>query len=144
MALDWKIDSRTRLVTVVADGLVTRADVDSYLDAVDGAGALAYRKLFDGTAGVVAMEAEELFAVGARFRSYHDRPVGPLAIVITEAQSEAVARLLGMKNYAPEVGARTIRKNIQDLIEHPVAHLLLTKRPETITIGVEDNTLTFH
>ncbi len=96
MTLDWKIDSRARLVTVVADGPVTRADVERYLDAVDGAGALAYRKLFDGTTGVVAMEAEDLFALGARFRSYHDHAVGALAIIITEAQSDAVARLLGM------------------------------------------------
>jgi hypothetical protein len=134
MALDWKIDSRTRLVTVVADGLVTRADVDSYLDAVDGAGALAYRKLFDGTAGVVAMEAEELFAVGARFRSYHDRPVGPLAIVITEAQSEAVARLLGILASADRpmrifASRLTARRWLDGLAELPQ-----DRRPVTVSV----------
>ncbi|MFZ5780753.1 MAG: hypothetical protein ACOY4R_11190 [Pseudomonadota bacterium] len=96
MGLDWKIDSRARLVTAVADGPVTRADVDRYLDAVDGAGALTYRKLFDATKGIVAMDQEDLLAVGARFRSYHDRPVGPVAIVVIERQADPVGRLLGM------------------------------------------------
>lgn len=96
MGLDWKIDSRARLVTIMADGPVTRADVDRYLDAVDGAGALTYRKLLDASKGVVAMDQEDLFAIGARFRSHHGQPVGPLAIVVTQAQPEPVARLLGM------------------------------------------------
>jgi hypothetical protein len=38
MPLHWKIDSRERLITVVAEGNVTRSDVDAYLDVLDGAG----------------------------------------------------------------------------------------------------------
>ena len=44
MALHYFIDSRKRLVSVTAEGGITRADVDAYLEAVIGAGALEYRK----------------------------------------------------------------------------------------------------
>jgi hypothetical protein len=71
MPLHWTIDSKGELVTVVADGDVTRADADAYLDAMEGAGAIGYRKLFDGMAGTIAMDTEDLLAVGVRVRSFH-------------------------------------------------------------------------
>jgi hypothetical protein len=96
MPLYWTIDSKERFVTVTSEGGVTRADADRYLDAVDGGRAVAYRKLFDGRSGTVAMDHDDLMAIGARFRSYHDRPVGALAIVLTEEGAASVARILGI------------------------------------------------
>ncbi len=61
MPLHWKIDSRERLITVVAEGNVTRSDVDAYLDVLDGAGLVAYRKLFDGMHGETSMTADDLW-----------------------------------------------------------------------------------
>lgn len=96
MPLYWTIDSRQQLVVVTAEGDVTRADTDDYLDAIEGGGAVAYRKLYDGRAGNFTMNRDEMMAVAVRFRSYHHRPVGALAIVLPHDQAEPVARVLGI------------------------------------------------
>ena len=96
MPLYWTIDSRQQLVVVTAEGDVTRADAEEYLDVIENGGALAYRKLYDGRAGNLAMSRDEMMAIAARFRSYHHRPVGALAIVLPGNQAELVARMLGI------------------------------------------------
>jgi stage II sporulation SpoAA-like protein len=96
MPLYWTIDSKAELVTVTAEGDVTRADADAYLDAIEGGGAIAYRKLFDGSAGTLGMDQEELMTLGVRIRSYHHLPVGALAIVMSDDKREAVGRFLGI------------------------------------------------
>jgi hypothetical protein len=96
MPLYWMIDSRQQLVVVTAEGDVTRADADDYLDAIEGGGAVAYRKLYDGRAGNFMMNHDEMMAVAVRFRSYHHRPVGALAIVLPQDKAEPVARVLGI------------------------------------------------
>jgi hypothetical protein len=98
MSMHYFIDSRRRLVSVTAEGDITRADVDAYLEAVIGAKALEYRKLFDWRAGKPAMDFSELMSVMAIVRSYHDRPHGALAVVLSEEQraSDKLARVLGV------------------------------------------------
>lgn len=96
MPIYWTIDSKQELVVVTAESDVTRADVEEYLDVVEGGGALAYRKLYDGRAGNTAMNHDEMMALAARFRSYHHRPMGALAIVLSRDQAERVARMLGI------------------------------------------------
>lgn len=96
MPLYWSIDSKTELVTIIAEGAITRADTDAYIDAIVGAGALPYRKLYDGLGGTLALEADDLLEIGARFRSYHHQGVGPVALVLRADQREVLARLLGV------------------------------------------------
>ena len=98
MALHYFIDSKRRLVSVTAEGPITRADVDAYLEAVVGAKALEYRKLFDWRAGTPAMDFPELMSVVATVKSYHDRPHGALAVVLSEQQRQSaeLARVLGV------------------------------------------------
>ncbi len=96
MPIYWTIDSRQQLVSVTAEGDITRADADGYLDAVEHADAVTYRKLVDGRAGTVVMDAEDVMAVGVRIRSFHGHPVGALAIVLADDKSESVARILGI------------------------------------------------
>ncbi len=96
MPLYWTIDSRPKLVTITCEGEVTRADLVEYLDVVEGAGALSYRKLFDGTAFQTSMTALDMLEIGARFRSYHNRPIGPLAIVLPPDKADVFARTLGI------------------------------------------------
>lgn len=98
MAMHYLIDSRRQFVSVKAEGGITRADVEAYLEAVIGAGALEYRKLFDWRAGVPEMDFPEVMSVVAVARSFHDRQHGPLAVVLSEQQrqSEALARILGV------------------------------------------------
>ena len=98
MALHYLIDSKRQWVSLTAEGGITRADVDAYLEAVLGAGALEYRKLFDWRAGTLEMDFPEMMSVLALVRSHHDRPHGPLAVVLSEQQrqSEQLARVLGV------------------------------------------------
>ena len=97
MPLHWIIDSRTRLVAVTAEGDFTRTDLEAYLRAVDGGGAVAWRKLFDARHGRPAMGRDDMLAVSVLFRGYHQRvPVGALALVVTDAQAERVSRALGV------------------------------------------------
>ena len=96
MPLYWTIDSRKRLFTGVGEGEVTFADAMTLLDVLEGAKALTYRKLFDGRAVQSTMTGEELLAVCARIRSYHDQVrIGALAVVGTPEQTVRFARLLG-------------------------------------------------
>lgn len=97
MPLHWTIDSQERLVTAVAEGGVTRAEVEAYLEALVGMDAIVYRKLFDGSRSEVTMNADDLMALGVMFRSFHaSGPVGPLAIVVPENNIELASRVLGI------------------------------------------------
>jgi hypothetical protein len=98
MPLHWTIDPKQRLVTAIADGDVTRAEFEAFLDAVRNAGAYSYRKLFDGLRGDTRMAPEELLALGARMRASHELggPIGALAAVIPDDKADMVARVLGM------------------------------------------------
>ena len=62
MPLYWTIDSRKRLFTGVGEGEITFADAISLLEALAGAKALSYRKLFDGRAVQSTMTGEEVLA----------------------------------------------------------------------------------
>lgn len=95
MSLNWTIDSRARLVTVVADGSVSRSDVEQCLKAVRGANASSYRKLVDCRKLALTMDGEELLATGYRIRERHGKPMGPLAVILPSVASESLNRLLG-------------------------------------------------
>ena len=63
MPLYWTIDSKERLFTGFGEGAVTFDDAMSLLQALAGARALSYRKLFDGRAVQSTMTSEELLAI---------------------------------------------------------------------------------
>ena len=97
LALHWHIDSEIRLVTVTAAGVVTAAEFAKLVDAVLGAGAIGYTKLFDGSAEDLTITSEDLLIIGANLRSLHDRPgVGALAVVLPPHKHDDAARLLGI------------------------------------------------
>jgi len=97
MTLRWEIDPEQKFVTAVAEGNVTRAEFDAFLDALCQAQAHGYRKLFDGKRGATRMDAEDIMALGTRMRASHDKgPVGALAAVVPNDHVEAVGRVLGM------------------------------------------------
>jgi hypothetical protein len=96
MPLHWTIDSSERLLTVVAEGDITRSDADAFLEVLEG-GFVAYRKLFDGTKGETSMTAEDFMAIGARIRAGHLKgPVGALAVVLSQDKAKLVSRVLGI------------------------------------------------
>ena len=96
MPLYWTIDSRAKLVTMVADGEVFLDEAVACLAAVEGASATPYRKLFDGRTGVSSMSDAELLMIGAEIRAHHRHgTVGALAVVAPPEQTGAFGRLLG-------------------------------------------------
>ena len=98
MPLHWEIDPHLRLVTLVAEGDVTRSEVESYLDAVNQAGVHGYRKLFDARHAVTRMAPGELLALGVRMRATHaeGHAMGALAAVLPGTHVEMMDRVLGM------------------------------------------------
>lgn len=97
MPLHWTIDSKDRLVVAAAEGEVTREEVQTYIDALVGAKALAYRKLFDASRGETSMGPDDLMALGVVFRGFHAQgAVGPLAVVVPDDKVELVSRVLGI------------------------------------------------
>lgn len=97
MALVWTIDPEQKLVTVVAEGNVERADFEGLLDALDTADAYGYGKLFDGERVETRMKPDDFLAIGARIRLKHGmRPMGPLALVLPEEYADLASSLLGV------------------------------------------------
>jgi hypothetical protein len=72
------------------------SDAVEFLEAMAGAKAMAYRKLFDGRAAIPTLTPEELLSLCARIREYHEQGMmGALALVATAEQTVVFARLLG-------------------------------------------------
>jgi hypothetical protein len=115
----WLIDSRSRLVVVTAEGHVTRAEMEEYLEVVTGAKANAYAKIFDGRCGKGCMDRADMLALGARFRVMHSEPHGPLAIVLQLARRHRLQPVLGMLAAAERpmrffAGMRAAKRWIED------------------------------
>lgn len=98
MPLHWTIDSKARLLTMVADGAVEPAELHRLLDVVADLKLGGYRKLFDGSRGESHMTGAEQLAIGVRFRKLHaETPrLGPLAVVVRDERYPLVARVLGI------------------------------------------------
>lgn len=90
------ISSRERLVTVTGEGRVGRSDIEGWLDVVDGARLLPFRKLVDLGASTLDLAADDMMTLGIRFRAHHARPMGPLALVLPPEVPESVERGLGI------------------------------------------------
>ena len=53
-----------------------------------------------------------------------------------------VARAISKISYSPDVGARLVRKNIQEIIEGQIANKILTKNRRKISVKVQKNKIT--
>jgi hypothetical protein len=95
MPVHWVIDSRSRLVTVTAEGFVSRTEFEEYLEAVTGSGANPYAKIFDGRASNGGLPAADMLELAARFRALHAEPHGPLAIVVPPEKRERMTPVFG-------------------------------------------------
>lgn len=97
MALHWVIDSRERLMTAVAEGGVTKDEANAYLDAMVGAQAGSYRRLFDGSHGEPMMDEDDIMGLAVRMRGMQQLgQAGPLAIVMPRDKHDQFARMLGI------------------------------------------------
>jgi hypothetical protein len=97
MPLYWTIDSRERLMTAVADGGVGKEEANAYLDAMVGAQAGGYRRLFDGSHGEPLMSQQDIMELAVRMRGIQElQEPGPLAIVMPGDKYDQFARMLGI------------------------------------------------
>jgi hypothetical protein len=99
MPIKLTISHPTQLVIAVAEGDVARADVDDYLSAVNSAGALPYRKIFDVSAmSPTALSAADIQSFAARVRDYTKTyALGPIAIVVANDANFDLARQFGVE-----------------------------------------------
>ena len=125
MPLHWTIDSREQLVTAVADGGVRRDEMDAYLDAIAGAGAGNYRKLFDGRLSVAKYNDHDLMMLGARMSAYASNlePRGAAAFIVPdEAASDLAKRFINLAKVKHPVGI---------FLSEDKARKWLAEQPET-------------
>ena len=82
MPLRWKILHDQKLVHIVAEGPVTRQDLEAHFDAVVVENALEYGKLFDAQLVEPVFLDEDVLEIGARLSAYTaTMKSGPLALV---------------------------------------------------------------
>ena len=121
MPLYWIINSRTELVTAVAEGDVPIGDAMAFLRALSGAKVTGYRKLFDGRNGTSSMSAQELLMVTAEIRSHHGLgKVGALAI-IAEFRPDGTLR--------SRAGSAGDGRPADEAVRQPNAGAQLARRP---------------
>ena len=87
MPLRWNILHAEKLVHIVAEGPVTREQLEEHFDAIVVADAMPYAKLFEATNAEPVYTDDDVLMMGARLSAYTATlDSGPLAVV---AQSEA-------------------------------------------------------
>src|SRR5581483_2622243 len=97
MPLSWKIIHDEQLVTLKTEGALRFSDVTEYLDAISTAGATGYRKLTDAREGYCDLNQRELTSyLGAVAGYARVSPIGPQALVLTEASARAHEPMLRM------------------------------------------------
>ncbi|MFZ5782556.1 MAG: hypothetical protein ACOY4R_20345 [Pseudomonadota bacterium] len=98
MTIHWMIDSRQRLVVARTEGEVTRGDVQTFVQAVDGARAIGFRKLIDGTEGVVHIPVDELtqLVLNVRKGGWVRHSPGAIAFVASGEALHPLASVLGL------------------------------------------------
>ena len=71
-----------RLVSAKATGELGRTDIEDYLDGLEAAATLSYRKVLDMTQSRLALSGEDMAALGNRIRTHESmRPMGSVAVI---------------------------------------------------------------
>jgi len=97
MPIQWTISHPSRLVIAICRDAVSRTDIESYLDNVVVSDTLPYRKIFDMTHARMALDDDDMMALGARIRAYAGLAnLGPLALVASSPESYERARMFAV------------------------------------------------
>lgn len=101
MAVRWTFDDGKKLMKVVGEGAITRADIDLLFDAVVEHEALAYSKLVDFRQTEPSLSGEEMLELGVRARALHGLGrMGALALVLPDDRGAEAEPLIGMVSVA--------------------------------------------
>lgn len=96
MPLQWKLNPSQQFVTVTGEGEVTLTEIEAYLSEIERSNAIGWRKLVDLRDAQADLAADDVIALGLRFREADAAgEVGALAVVMPKADPERVMRLLG-------------------------------------------------
>jgi len=98
MPLRWEILHEEKLVHIVAEGAVTREELEEHFDAIVVADAMSYAKLFDATRAEPVYTDDDVMLMGARLSAYTATlAAGPLAVVgLSENVETTFRRFLNM------------------------------------------------
>ena len=125
MPLRWKVLHDQKLVHVVAEGVVTRKDLEEHFDALVVEEALEYAKLFDAANVEPVYGDDDVLALGARLSAYTaTMKSGPLAVVgAGETVETAFRRFVNIspsrrpaRLFATEAEARSWLKAVADQV----------------------------
>jgi hypothetical protein len=95
MPIRCDISPFNRMAIAVAADRVTLHDLEDFLDGLEKAGAIGFRKIFDATYGISTLSDADWTTLGVRLGTYLDkRALGPLAIVAATGCDERLARAL--------------------------------------------------
>lgn len=93
MTIEWTILHPDRLVTAKGRGVTNLGHVEAFLDALNVAEALDYRKLVDFSDTVVEATDHDVLMLGARMRAYMTTIEGDaLAFVVSATDTENYIR----------------------------------------------------
>ena len=93
MPIYWGVDHGAQLVSVTAAGELRKADIETYLDALESAATLSYRKIFDMGDCRLALTTDDIEGIGVRIRGFESRrPMGPLAVIAASDELYQQAR----------------------------------------------------
>jgi hypothetical protein len=82
MPIVWGVHHAARLVSAKATGELSRTDIEEYLDGLVAAATLSFRKVLDMTDSRLALNSEDMAALGARIRGHESMgPMGSVAII---------------------------------------------------------------
>ena len=98
MPLRWEILHAQKLVHIVAEGAVTREELEEHFDAIVVADAMSYAKLFDATRAEPVYGDDDVMLMGARLSAYTATlTAGPLAVVgLNDDVETAFRRFINM------------------------------------------------
>jgi hypothetical protein len=98
MPLRWEILHAQKLVHIVAEGAVTREELEKHFDAIVVAEAMSYAKLFDASRAEPVYGDDDVLLMGARLSAYTATlTAGPLAVVgLSDDVETAFRRFINM------------------------------------------------
>ena len=94
MAARWTIDPERQFVEVVLDGEVGEEECTRFLDEVEAAGAVPWRKLFDARKAKPRTDGRIMALVTKRVASYANP--GPFAVFVAEAYVDGMSKLFAL------------------------------------------------
>ena len=94
MPIGWGVDHAARLVSATGKGVLSREDIEGYLDGLAIAATLSYAKVFLMDGCSLALSDDDLAAIGARIRGHEATgSMGKVAVIASSDELYEQARL---------------------------------------------------